>query len=91
MGTTVDIGALEAEFVKVAKSYGERTGVSYAAWRAVGVTPAVLRPPASPAAPDVQLRADGSADRPARRRRGRRAAPTALQIERVVEHGRPAR
>ena len=35
--------ALEAEFVKVAKSYGERTGVSYAAWRAVGVTPAVLK------------------------------------------------
>lgn len=42
MGRTVDIGALEAEFVKVAKGYGERTGVSYAAWRAVGVTPAVL-------------------------------------------------
>lgn len=43
MGTSVDIGALEAEFVRVAKGYGARTGVSYAAWRAVGVTPAVLR------------------------------------------------
>ncbi len=43
MGTTVDIGALEAEFVKVAKTYGERTGISQAAWRAVGVTPAVLK------------------------------------------------
>jgi len=42
LGTTVDVSALEAEFIKVAKSYGERTGVSYAAWRAVGITPAVL-------------------------------------------------
>ena len=30
------------EFVKVAKSYGQRTGVSYGAWRAVGVPAAVL-------------------------------------------------
>ena len=43
MGATVDISALEAEFVKVAKSYGQRTGVSYAAWRAVRVAPAVLK------------------------------------------------
>lgn len=43
MGTTVDMGALEAEFVKVAKAYGERTGVSVAAWRAVGISPAVLK------------------------------------------------
>lgn len=43
MGATVDIGALEADFVRVAKGYGERTGVSYAAWRAVGITPAVLK------------------------------------------------
>ena len=43
MGTTVDMGALEAEFVKVAKAYGERTGVSLAAWRAVGINPAVLK------------------------------------------------
>ena len=35
--------ALESEFVKVAKSYGDRTGVSYAAWRAVGVAPGVLK------------------------------------------------
>ena len=43
VGTTVDMAALESAFVKVAKSYGERTGVSYAAWRAVGVAPAVLK------------------------------------------------
>ena len=36
------MAALEAAFVKVAKAYGHRTGVSYAAWRAVGVSPAVL-------------------------------------------------
>ena len=43
MGTTVDLGALEAEFIKVAKAYGERTGVSLAAWRAVGISPTVLK------------------------------------------------
>ena len=43
MGTTVDMSALEAEFIKVAKAYGERTGVSQAAWRAVGISPAVLK------------------------------------------------
>ena len=43
MGTTVDMTALESDFVKVAKSYGDRTGVSYAAWRAVGVAPGVLK------------------------------------------------
>ena len=42
MGAVVDTSALEGEFVKVAKSYGQRTGVSYAAWRAVGVPAAVL-------------------------------------------------
>lgn len=43
MGTTVDMPSLEAEFVKVAKAYGARTGVSHAAWRAVGVAPGVLK------------------------------------------------
>lgn len=36
-------GALEAEFVKVAARYGESRGISYAAWREVGVPAAVLR------------------------------------------------
>ncbi|MFM2076511.1 MAG: hypothetical protein RJA49_401 [Actinomycetota bacterium] len=39
----VDIGALEQSFVEVAKGYSDRTGVSYAAWRAVGVEAAVLK------------------------------------------------
>lgn len=38
----VDISDLEDAFVKVAKSYGERKGISYASWRDVGVSPAVL-------------------------------------------------
>lgn len=38
-----DLSALEAAFVKAAKPYGERKGISYAAWRAAGVDPAVLR------------------------------------------------
>jgi hypothetical protein len=38
----VDLEAFEAEFIKVAKSYSERQGISYAAWREVGVAPSVL-------------------------------------------------
>ena len=40
--TEVDLTALEAEFVIVASSYGRRRGICYAAWRVVGVDPAVL-------------------------------------------------
>jgi hypothetical protein len=39
---TVDLGALEKEFVKAAAAYGERKGLSYATWRAAGVPAAVL-------------------------------------------------
>lgn len=38
----VDTASLEKDFVRVARSYGERKGISYSAWRKVGVTPAVL-------------------------------------------------
>lgn len=40
---TVDVGALEAEFVRAAKDYGQRKGISYAAWRAAGVDAAILK------------------------------------------------
>ncbi len=40
---TVDLGALEQAFIKAAKDYGRRKGISYAAWREAGVNPAVLR------------------------------------------------
>lgn len=43
MGGGVDVGALESDFVKVAKNYSARQGISYAAWRAVGIEPAVLQ------------------------------------------------
>lgn len=39
----VDLTALEAAFVKVAKAYGERKGISYATWRTVGVDSATLK------------------------------------------------
>lgn len=42
-GSRVDLGMLEANFVKVAKSYGARNGLSYAAWRSVGVDASVLK------------------------------------------------
>ncbi len=43
MDTGIDVTALEAEFVKVAGSYSHRQGISYAAWREVGVDAAVLK------------------------------------------------
>ena len=42
-GDTVDITEREAEFIKVAKAYSTRNGISYAAWRAIGVEAAVLK------------------------------------------------
>jgi len=42
-GETVDISDLEQEFVKVARSYGDRKKISYAVWREVGVDSAVLK------------------------------------------------
>jgi hypothetical protein len=38
-----DVTALERDFVKVAKGYARRKGISYAAWRELGVAPDVLR------------------------------------------------
>ncbi len=43
MGTGVDLDELEASFVEVAKSYGERKGIAYATWRDVGVSAATLK------------------------------------------------
>lgn len=39
----VDMAELEEQFVEVAKSYAERKGISYAAFREVGVPASVLR------------------------------------------------
>jgi len=43
LGEQEDISSAEAEFVAVAASYGERKGISYGAWREVGVPASVLR------------------------------------------------
>jgi hypothetical protein len=43
MGTTVDLSALETEFVAVAKGYAERKQISYEAWREAGVSAATLK------------------------------------------------
>ncbi len=40
---TVDTQGLEDEFVAAAAPYGARKGITYAAWRQLGVDPAVLR------------------------------------------------
>ncbi len=41
-GPAVDLASLEADFVAAAAAYAERKGISYAAFRAVGVAPTVL-------------------------------------------------
>jgi hypothetical protein len=38
----IDLPALEEGFVKAAASYSQRKGISYRAWRQVGVQPSVL-------------------------------------------------
>ena len=43
MGDTANLGELEAGFVEVAKSYSERKGISYSAWREIGVPAEALR------------------------------------------------
>jgi hypothetical protein len=42
-GQAVDLSAIEAEFIRVAKGYSERNGYSYAAWRTIGVEASVLK------------------------------------------------
>jgi len=39
----VDLSALEEDFVTYAKGYSTRKGISYAAWREVGVSSATLK------------------------------------------------
>ena len=41
--TVVDLVALEAAFVKVAKAYSARKGIEYASWRELGVGADVLK------------------------------------------------
>jgi hypothetical protein len=41
-GASDDVSSLEKQFIKVARSYADRLGISYAAWRQVGVDPEVL-------------------------------------------------
>jgi len=43
IGAGVDLGELEDKFVGVAREYGARKGISYAAWREVGVSAATLK------------------------------------------------
>jgi methylphosphotriester-DNA--protein-cysteine methyltransferase len=38
-----DVSGLEKEFVKVAKAYSARKGITYGAWREFGVSPEVLK------------------------------------------------
>jgi hypothetical protein len=42
MDETIDVSGLEKRFIKVARVYGERKGISYSSWRKVGVSASVL-------------------------------------------------
>ena len=43
LGEKVDLSALESAFVKTAGKYSERKGISYAAWRQLGVSADTLK------------------------------------------------
>jgi hypothetical protein len=43
MDSGVDLARLETDFTKVAKGYAERKGITYAAFRQIGVPAAVLK------------------------------------------------
>ncbi|MEM7322565.1 MAG: hypothetical protein AAF531_05720 [Actinomycetota bacterium] len=43
MDSGVDMARLEADFARVAKGYAERKGITYAAFRQIGVPAAVLK------------------------------------------------
>ena len=43
LGSGIDVGEIEDQFVAVAKGYGDRKGISYASWRDVGVSAATLK------------------------------------------------
>ncbi len=42
-GDAADLDELEASFTEVAAAYGERKGLTYEAWRSIGVAPRVLK------------------------------------------------
>jgi hypothetical protein len=42
-GEGVDLSELESGFIDAAKGYSERKGITYAAWREVGIEPRVLK------------------------------------------------
>src|SRR3984957_4039402 len=46
-----DLSALEKQFIKVAKAYGERKGITYSTWRAAGGRAASPRRPGHATAP----------------------------------------
>lgn len=43
MDSGIDLARLEADFARVAKGYAERKGITYAAFRQIGVPAAVLK------------------------------------------------
>ncbi|MDE0215366.1 MAG: hypothetical protein OXN79_02170 [bacterium] len=40
---TMDISEVEGDFISIAADYSQRKGISYAAWREVGVPASVLK------------------------------------------------
>jgi hypothetical protein len=42
-GEGVDLSELEAGFIEAARGYSDRKGITYAAWREVGIEPRVLK------------------------------------------------
>jgi hypothetical protein len=89
-GTEADVAELEAEFIKVAKPYGERCGVTFSAWRQVGVEADVLEKagivrarkpgPVPPSQPELKLEPAAKAPpaaAPVKKTTAKKAAPAA--------------
>jgi hypothetical protein len=83
-GDGADLAELEAEFVKVAKAYGERCGVTFSAWRQVGVEADVLekagivrarKPGPVPTQPELKLESPKAI--PTKKAPAKKAAPAA--------------
>jgi hypothetical protein len=81
---TSDISELEKAFVRVARGYGDRHGISYSAWRQIGVDADVLA--TAGIKPTQKTRPNGAEHAtPAPAAAAAAAAPPVLEAEPVVE------
>jgi len=98
-GNEADLGELETEFVKVAKAYGERSGITFSAWRQVGVDVDVLeragiirvrKPPPQPSQGELNLPAAAATPAPPAQAAPAQAAPAKKAAPAAAKKTAPA-